>query len=364
MKITGKHIADLLEHWAPLSLQESYDNSGWLVGDPDSEVTGVLCTLDCTEEVLEEAKLKGCNLIVAHHPIWFGGKKRLGSHYTDRVIIQAVQWGIGIYACHTNADAVETGVNAKILEKMGLKNGHILSPRFENLQQLTTFVPVQHADEVRQALFDAGAGWVGNYSHASFNTEGVGTFKGEEGSAPTLGRVGQVERVQEMKIEVLVPKWKQREVISALHRVHPYEEVAYFLTSLQNEHHQTGMGMVGELNEAISWESFVHLVKTEFHVQVVRHTRAKGDVKKIAVCGGSGSFLLNDAIRAGADVFLTADFKYHEFFEADGKIVVADIGHYETEQFTSEIFCDLIQEKFPNFAVLKSTTRTNPVNYS
>jgi putative NIF3 family GTP cyclohydrolase 1 type 2 len=173
-----------------------------------------------------------------------------------------------------------------------------------------------------------------------------------------------VERVQEMKIEVLVPKWKQREVISALHRVHPYEEVAYFLTSLQNAHQQTGMGMVGELNEAISWESFVHLVKTEFHVQVVRHTRAKGDVKKIAVCGGSGSFLLNDAIRAGADVFLTADFKYHEFFEADGKIVVADIGHYETEQFTSEIFCDLIQEKFPNFAVLKSTIRTNPVNYS
>ena len=364
MKITGKHIAEVLEQWAPLALQENYDNSGWLVGNPQTELTGVLCTLDCTEEVLEEAKAKGCNLVVAHHPIWFGGKKRLGSHYTDRVITKAIQWGIGLYACHTNADAVETGVNSKILEKLGLKNGRILSPKYKNLQQLTTFVPAQQADEVRQALFDAGAGWVGNYSHASFNTEGVGTFKGEEGSSPTIGSVGHLVRVQEVKIEVLIPKWKQREILAALHRVHPYEEVAYFLTSLQNAHQQTGMGMIGELDEAMGWEEWMKEVKKVFNVPVVRHTQPLGSVRTIAVCGGSGSFLLNDAVGAGADVFLTADFKYHEFFEADGKIVIADIGHYETEQFTSEIFCDLIQEKFPNFAVLKSTTRTNPVNYS
>jgi dinuclear metal center YbgI/SA1388 family protein len=364
MKITGKHISDVLEHWAPLALQENYDNSGWLVGDADAELSGVLCTLDCTEVVLQEAKEKGCNLVVAHHPIWFGGKKRLGSHYTDRVIAKAIQWGIGLYACHTNADSVETGVNAKILEKLGVKNGRILSPRYENLQQLTTFVPVQHAEEVRQAMFDAGAGWVGNYSHASFNTEGFGTFRGEEGSHPTLGRVGELERVQEMKIEVLVPAWKQREVLEALHRVHPYEEVAYFLTSLKNVHQQTGMGMIGEMEEAMDWKVWVTKVKNVFNVPVIRHTNSVDKVNKIAVCGGSGSFLLNDAIRSGADVFLTADFKYHEFFEADGKIVIADIGHYETEQYTSEIFCDLIQEKFPNFAVLKSTTRTNPVNYS
>jgi dinuclear metal center YbgI/SA1388 family protein len=362
-EIRGRDISQVLEQWAPLFLQENYDNSGWLVGNPDQILTGVLCSLDCTEAVVKEAIEKNCNLIVAHHPIWFGGKKKLGNHYTDRVIQLALKNGIGLYACHTNADSVLTGVNAKISEKLGLLHSKILSPKTESLLKLETYVPNTHAEKIRQHLFEAGAGWVGNYSHASFNVSGMGTYWGQAGSNPSIGSAGRLEKVEETKIEVLLPIWKKNEVLQTLFDVHPYEEVAYYLQNIDNVHQGVGMGMVGNLPTSVSWESWISQLKQTFEVPMIKHTSPVSLVQKIAVCGGSGSFLLPDAIRSGADVFVTADFKYHEFFEADGKITIVDIGHYESEQFTSEIFCDLIRKKFPIFAVLKSTVRTNPVNY-
>lgn len=360
-----KDVIGKLENWAPRSLQEDYDNSGLLTGNQQDEVTGVLITLDCTEEILDEAIEKKCNLVVAHHPILFKGLKKLtGQNYVERTIIKAIRSGIAIYAIHTNLDNVLTGVNKKIAEKIGLKKISILQPKKHTLTKLVTFVPKDHAEEVISKLHEAGAGNIGNYKHCSFRLTGEGTFLPTGEAKPFLGSVGELERAEEIRVEVILPTHLEGNVLSALRKSHPYEEVAYYLSRLENDNQEVGAGIIGELEKSVQPESFLKALKTNIQTHCVRHTKLiNREVKKVAVCGGSGSFLLQTAIAKGADVLVTADFKYHEFFDADGKIIIADIGHYESEQFTKELIYEFLKEKFPTFAIIFSKIVTNPISY-
>lgn len=363
MKI--KSVLQYLEEIAPPAYQESYDNAGLITGNVDWEVKGVLFCLDAIEEVVNEAIGKNCNLIVAHHPIVFSGLKKItGSNYIERVIIKAIKNDIAIYAIHTNLDNVAQGVNAMICKKLGLENTSILAPMKSPMSKLVTFCPVADALKVRKALSEAGAGVIGNYSECSFNSSGFGTFKGNDESNPTVGEANQLEQVDELKLEMIFPKYLKGKVVAALKEAHPYEEVAYDIFSLENEASNLGAGMIGDLPEAIPVELFLKQLKKKMQCKVVRHTQAvKPMVQRIALCGGSGSFLLANAIRAKADVFITGDFKYHQFFDADNKILIADIGHYESEQFTPELLHSILGEKFSNFALLLSEVNTNPIKY-
>jgi dinuclear metal center YbgI/SA1388 family protein len=360
-----KDIVNYLETFAPRAYQESYDNAGLLTGEPSQEVTGVLTTLDCTEEVVQEAIDRGLNMIVAHHPIIFKGLKKLtGSNYVERTVIKAIRANVALYAIHTNLDNVHTGVNKKIGDKMGLKKLRVLLPKKDNLVKLVTFIPHDQAASVLKALHEAGAGEIGKYKNCSFNIQGTGKFMPTEGTKPHIGSPNQLESVNETRTEVIFPGHLEDRVLGALRKAHPYEEVAYYLTRLENENQEVGSGMIGELETPLEPIDFLRRLKTDMTLNTIRHTRLLDKkVKKVAICGGSGSFLLRQAISAGADFLVTADFKYHEFFDSDGKITIADIGHYESEVYTKELIVEILKEKFPTFAVNFSTTDTNPIRY-
>ncbi|WP_205509254.1 Nif3-like dinuclear metal center hexameric protein [Longitalea arenae] len=363
MKIAD--IIALLESIAPPSLQESYDNAGLLTGDAGWTCSGALCTLDATEEVILEAVQRGCNLVVAHHPIIFGGLKKItGKNYVEKTIITAIKNDIAIYAIHTNLDNVISGVNGMMADKLGLVYRKILAPREATLKKLYTFVPPAQLEDVRSALFEAGAGHIGNYNECSFGVTGTGTFKGGEGTNPFVGQPGERHYEQEEKIEVIFPAYLQTALVRALRTAHPYEEVAYDIVNLANTHAGIGSGLIGELPEALPEMAFLKQVKQAFGLPLIRHTALRGrPVKKIALCGGAGSFLVSKALAAGADVYITGDMKYHEFFDANGRLIIADIGHFESEQFTIDLLAGILQEKFPTFAVLKTALKTNPVHY-
>lgn len=360
-----KEITSYLERVAPLSLQESYDNSGLIVGSPDMTINAALICLDCTPEIIEEAIRKGCNLIIAHHPIVFSGLKKInGKNYIEKAVIAAIKNDIAIYAIHTNLDNVHVGVNQKIADKLGLKSTYILQPKKGLLSKLVVFVPIKHADAVKEKMFEAGAGHIGNYDECSFSQVGEGTFKASAAANPFVGEKGKRHSESEIRLECIVPKWLQSQVIGAVKSVHPYEEVAYDIYPLENEHVKVGSGMIGELPSEMKALDFLHFIKKQMKADGIRYTHPhKEYVKKIAVCGGSGSFLLDDSIRAGADMFITADFKYHQFFDADNRIIIADIGHYESEQFTIELISDWLAKKFATFATHLTETVTNPVRY-
>ncbi len=362
---TIKDVTNHLEMLAPKSYQESYDNCGLLTGNADVVVKGVLVTLDCTENVVDEAIKNKCNLIVAHHPIIFKGLKKItGQTYVERTIIKAIKNDIAIYAIHTNLDHVHTGVNKKIAEKIGLKNVRILRPRKDTLMKLVTFVPKEKTGDVLNALHKAGAGNIGNYKNCSFQMIGEGAFMPTGNAAPNIGKTNQLEHVEETRIEVIFPEHLSRKIVEVLKQAHPYEEVAYYLSRLENENQEVGAGMIGDLEVAMEPIAFLSGLKIQMNVNLIRHTApSKKEVKKIAVCGGAGSFLLPQAISQGADVFVSADFKYHEFFDADSKIMIADIGHYESEQFTKDLLVEVLKEKFSTFAIIFSKTDTNPLSY-
>lgn len=374
MKI--KEITQYLETIAPPQYQEGYDNAGLIVGDPMAEVTGVLACLDSIETIIEEAIERGCNLVVAHHPIVFKGLKRFtGKNYVERTILKAIKNDVAIYAIHTNLDNVlQSGVNERICERLGLQNCRILVPKQQTLMKLTSFVPKPNTQEVLNALFAAGAGQIGAYKNCSFRTEGVGTFRPTGTANPTIGVLDKDEAVAEDRIEVIFERFLEKKVIAALRQAHPYEEVAYYLHLLENENAEVGSGMIGEIvpqhtsevedTEGVTELAFLQFLKEKMHVSCVKHTAfLDKKVKKVAVCGGSGGFLLNNAISAGADIFVTADYKYHEFFDADGKIVIADIGHFESEQFTIDLLSEVLQKQFENLSVFSTKKITNPVNY-
>jgi dinuclear metal center YbgI/SA1388 family protein len=360
-----KDIIDAIEQKAPPVYQESYDNCGLQVGDPAASVTGVLLSLDVTEAILDEAMQRGCNMIVAHHPLIFSGLKRItGRNYVERIVQKAIKNDINIVAAHTSLDNMHDGVNAKIAEKLGLKDTAILSVKTNTLSKLYTYAPVAEADKIRNALFAAGAGHISRYSECSFNTTGTGTFRPGEGANPAIGKVGERRSEAEVKIEVIIEKHLEGRVLRALFDNHIYEEVAYELIPLSNPNQQIGAGMIGSLSTPLSEGDFLTFLQKQMKADCIRHTALLGrDINKVAICGGSGSFLLPDAIREKSDIFITADYKYHQFFDAEGKIVIADIGHYQSEQFTPEIFEAILKEKFPTFAILTSSLNTDPVKY-
>ncbi len=360
-----KDIIQVLEILAPPSYQESYDNAGLILGNGQWECTGIICSLDATEEVILEAKAKGCNLVVAHHPILFKGIKQLnGKNYVEQTLITAIKSDIAIYAIHTNLDNVIWGVNGKIADQIGLINRQILSPKAGILSKLVCFAPESAVENLKTALFATGAGHIGNYSECSFEVKGLGNFKGAEGSNPTIGQPGQNTSTEEVRIEFIHPSHLQKKLVSAMIKAHPYEEVAYDLISLDNDYQQVGSGILGELPEPMEEASLLSMLQTSFGLSVIKHSPfLQKKVQKIAICGGAGSFLTGSAIRAGADVFISADLKYHEFFDANGQILITDIGHWESEQYTTDLLIDILKAKFPTFAVLKSVIKTNPVNY-
>jgi dinuclear metal center YbgI/SA1388 family protein len=361
-----KDIIHYLETIAPPPLQEDYDNSGLLTGNPETQIKGVMVALDCTEQVVYDAAAKGCNLIIAHHPIIFRGLKKLtGRNYIERTIILSIKKDIAIYAIHTNLDNVMHGVNGKIAEKLQLNNLRILRPKSNVLNKLTTFIPKESTDAVMEELHAAGAGMIGDYKKCSFRLEGTGTFLPTENANPAIGKLNQLEKVKEDRVEVIFPAYLKSKVLATLFKAHPYEEVAYYLHTLENTDQQVGSGMIGTLKQPIRSSEILAYIKEKLNAQMIRHTAlVKEKVETIAICGGAGSFLLGDAIAQGADVFVTGDFKYHEFFDADGKIVIADVGHYESEQFTKELIYEKLTEKFANIALHFTEVITNPIFYA
>lgn len=361
-----KDILSEIEYFAPLPYQESYDNCGVQVGDVTRQATGALLSLDVTEAVIDEAIAAGCNLIIAHHPLIFSGLKSItGRNYVERAILKAIKNDITIYAAHTNLDNVQAGVNRKIAEKIKLKNTRILAPVKDKLYKLYTYVPEKDFALLRDALFQAGLGQIGEYSECSFAVNGSGSFRPSEKANPIIGQPGgSREELEEVKLEILVPGHLKKIAVSALKEHHPYEEVAYELIALENENHTIGAGMIGELESPMPAGDFLQYLKERMETDCIRHTALHREtIRTVAVCGGAGSFLLKNAIAARADVFITGDYKYHQFFDAENKILIADIGHYESEHFTIEIFSEILKEKFPNFALLFTKTNTNPVNY-
>jgi len=360
-----KEIIGHLESHAPIATQESYDNSGLLCGNAQQEIEGILISLDCTEAIVDEAIQKKCNLIIAHHPIVFKGLKSLtGKNYVERTVIKAIKNDIAIYAIHTNLDNYRFGVNHKIGQLLGLKNLRILEPKRDNQVKIVVFVPLANADELRSAMSEAGAGHIGNYDSCSFSSAGTGTFRAQTGAKPFVGNIDELHSENEIRLEMICRNEKINAVVQAIQNVHPYEEVAIDIIPLKNQDPYQGAGMFGELEAPISSIEFLQKVKDIFKCGVIRHTElCKTSISRVAFCGGSGSFLLNQAKASGADIFITGDYKYHEFFDAENQIIIADIGHYESEQFTSELIADLLKEKNITFAVRFADTNTNPVKY-
>ena len=363
MKI--KEIVTALEDFAPLQYQEEYDNSGLLIGDPEAETNAALCTLDINEKVIDEAVEKGVNLIIAHHPLIFGGIRQItGNTASGKIIMRAIKEDIAIIAAHTNMDNIYNGVNKKICDKINLKNCRILDAKKNLLYKLVTFVSEKQAGKVREAIFTAGAGFIGDYDCCSFNIKGEGSFRGLEGTNPYVGKKGEIHFENETRIETILPGNILNKVLTAMIKAHPYEEVAYDIYPLANVNPKIGSGMIGDLENPVSAPEFLKLLKKVFKAQIIRYSHpSKNKISKVAVCGGSGSFLIKTAMRKGADAFITGDIKYHQFFDHSGQMMIADIGHYESEQFTKEIFYDLLTEKFPKFAVHLSKINTNPINY-
>lgn len=358
-----KDLTAALEAWAPRSLQEDYDNSGLQVGDPDTEVSSALVCLDCTEAVVEEAARLGCGLIISHHPVIFRGLKSLsGKGYVERTVLAAIKHGIALYAIHTNLDNVSSGVNGEIAARLGLKKLRVLDPKPAQLRKLVVFVPIDHVDAVRDAVFRAGAGRIGAYDECSFTVGGMGTFRPGPESDPFMGQRGVRELASEFRVEFIYPVHLERTILAALLEAHPYEEVAYDLIPVANGHPGIGAGMVGELDKPLEESRFLALVKQAFGLKVIRHTKCLDrPVQKVAWCGGSGAFLIAKAKAAGADAYLTGDVKYHEFFEADSKLLLADIGHYGSEQFTMNLIQRRLHELFPTFAVRLTEIVTDPI---
>ena len=363
---TVKELTRYLETIAPLAYQESYDNSGLLVGEPNAKITKALISLECTEAVVQEAISTGCNLVISHHPLIFKGLKKLtGSNEVERTVMLALRNNIALYAIHTNLDSVLHGVSRRMAEKLGLQNLKILDQKLETLTKLVTFTPINHTETVLSALHAAGAGNIGEYSNCSFRVQGKGRFTPSASASPAIGERGKPEEVTEDRIEVIFPTHLKEQVIDGLRAAHPYEEVAYYLTTLQNANQEVGLGMIGELPEPVSEEDFLQAIKKSFNLKVVRHTPLLGrKVQRVAVCGGAGSFLTRKAIAKKADFYITADVKYHEFFDAGNRLVLADIGHYESEIATTELLRQILSEKFTTFAVNLTTITTNPILYT
>jgi dinuclear metal center YbgI/SA1388 family protein len=358
-------IISYLENFAPLAYQESYDNCGLLVGDKNEACTGVLVCLDVIEDIIDEAISKKCNLIVAHHPVIFSGLKKLtGTNYVERIIIKAIQHNIAIYAIHTNLDNLEHGVSGMLAQKIGLKNVRVLAPKKGILSKLVTYIPLVDTETVLKGIFETGAGSIGQYNECSFIVQGTGSFQPLKDAKPYIGEIGIQEKILENRVEIIYPNHLESRVVAALKAYHPYEEPAFDLIPLLNQYAQVGSGCIGDLEKPMQPRDFLAYISKKLELSCVRFTTAyTGEIKKVALCGGSGSFLLKNAISSQADVLITGDFKYHDFFDAEDRILVCDIGHYESEIHTKELLCTVLTKKFVNIAIVLSSTHTNPIGY-
>lgn len=363
MKI--KEVISVIETMAPLAYAEDFDNVGLLVGNPEDETTGILVCHDALENVIDEAISKKCNMVVCFHPILFSGLKKItGKNYVERAVLKAIKNDIAIYAVHTALDNHQNGVNKIFCDALGLQNTKILVPKENFIQKLVTYTIPENHQKLRNALFDAGAGNIGNYENCSFNTQGIGSYQGNENSNPEIGERGEFVENTEIKIEVTFEKHLQSKILKALFSNHVYEEVAYEIYDLKNSHQNIGLGMIGELETEMPEKDFLLFVKNKMKANGIRHSEYLGKpIKKVAVLGGSGSFAIKKAIQAGADAFLTADLKYHQFYEAENQLLLADIGHYESERYTKNYIVDYLTKKIPNFAIILSEENTNPVKY-
>ena len=363
MKI--KEVIAILDELAPLSYAEEFDNTGLIVGDYETDISGILVTLDSLENVVDEAITKGCNLIVSFHPIIFSGLKKLtGQNYVEKVVIKAIKNNVAIFSLHTALDNSWNGVNAMICNQLKLSNRRVLIPKKNTIKKLTTYVPEKDSQKLLTQLFKAGAGTIGNYSNCSFSSNGTGSFLGNKDSNPVVGSIGELNFEKETLINVCLPAHKKAPVLNALLKYHPYDEVAYELTTLENNNQHIGMGMIGELEVPHSETEFLTFLKNTMKTECIRHSKLLNKtIKKVAVLGGSGSFAISNAIKEGADIFITADCKYHDFFKAENKVLLADIGHYESEQFTKELLVAYLNKKITTFAILLSKINTNPITY-
>lgn len=360
-----KKIISALEEMAPSAYAEDFDNVGLLVGNPDLEVSGILISHDALENVMDEAIEKKCNLVVCFHPIIFSGMKKItGKNYVERAVVKAIRNDIAIYSVHTSLDNHKLGVNKILCDVLGLTNTKILIPKQNFIYKLTTFVPTNDLSNVQKALFNAGAGAIGNYYDCSFKSSGIGSFTGNDNSNPVIGSQNMFTEVEEVKLELTFEKHLQKSVLKALFESHPYEEVAYEITQLQNEHQNIGLGMMGELETEIDEKEFLLHVKNKVQTGGIRHSNfLNKKVKKVAVLGGSGSFAISAAKAQGADVLVTSDLKYHDFFQAENQILLADVGHFESERYVKNYIFEFLSKKFPTFAIILSDKKTNPVNY-
>lgn len=363
--MTVKDVTNYIEELAPLKYAESFDNVGLLIGDYNTKVSGVLVTLDTLEDTVDEAIAKNCNLIVSFHPIIFGGLKKInGNSYVERVVLKAIKNDIAIYATHTALDNSKNGVSAKMCEVLGLENTKILIPKKGIIKQLNTYVPNEKAEEIRTVLLEVNTNTIGNYDNCSFSNLGEGTFQGNENANPSYGKKGELHTEKETKISIVFESKDEKAILDVLKQNHPYEEVAYEIISTENVHENIGMGMIGEFKTAMDESEFLNYLKKTMKTDCVRHSALLNkSIKKVAVLGGSGSFAIDNAKSAGADAFVSADFKYHEFFKAEKKILLTDIGHYESEQFTKNLLVDYLTKKFSNFAIILSEKSTNPIHY-
>ncbi len=360
-----KEVIQFLENLAPITYAEDFDNVGLLVGDPNATVSGILVTLDTLENIVDEAIDNNCNFIISFHPIVFKGIKKFnGKNYVERVVMKAIKHDIAIFAIHTALDNALNGVNNMMCEQLGLVNRKILIPQSGNIKKLITYVPVAEAESLRTKLFEAGAGSIGNYDNCSFSSNGTGTFKALENANPAIGEIGKIHHEQETQIQITYPKHNENKILKTLFENHSYEEVAYEITTLENKNQHIGIGMIGELPEEVEELKFLNHIKNIFKTGCVRHSELIGKpIKKVAVLGGSGSFAIKNAIHANADIFITADLKYHQFYEAEGKLILADIGHYESEQYTKNLIVSYLRKKISNFAIILSDKNTNPIQY-
>jgi dinuclear metal center YbgI/SA1388 family protein len=363
MKI--KDVVQCIEDYAPLRYQDGFDNAGLIVGNADAETNAALLCIDITEEVVDEAIEEKINLIISHHPIIFSGLKKItGKNSIERIVAKSIKHDIALYAAHTNIDNIVGGVNSKICEKLGLTDCKILSPKQNELVKISVFVPENYSEKLRNAMFAAGAGNIGKYSDCSFSAQGKGSFKAGENTNPFVGEKGKIHIENEIRIEMISTRNNLRAVEKAIIENHPYEEVAYDIYNLENTYKNVGSGMIGNLPQAMNYDEFYKMLKKVFSLKVIRTTKPVSEkISRVALCGGAGNFLLDEAIANRADIFISGDFKYHQFFDANDKITIADIGHFESEQFTTEIFCDLIKKKLPNFAAKFTKKNTNPIIY-
>ncbi len=356
-------IIECLEKWAPLSLQEEYDNTGLIIGNNQNEIKGVLVTLDCTEDVINEAIKKKCNLIISHHPLIFRPIKKItGSNYVERSILKAIENSIAIYSIHTNLDNIISGVNSKIAEKIELKNVKILNKKSNILSKIEFYVPKDYKENILKKLFKIGAGKIGNYDSCSFQVEGLGTFRPNNNASPFIGKNDKFQKSNEVKVELVFHNHLEKELIRCLKESHPYDEVAFYITKINNKSEMVGSGIIGNLK--IDSNNLLKKLKNIFKTKIIKHTTLnKNKVSKIAICGGSGSILIDNAIKNGADVYITSDLKYHDFFEGDNKMLIVDIGHYESEQFTKELIFEYLNKKLVNIAIHLSKVNSNPIRY-